>query len=159
MGRTAASRAADLADEGSLACTAGFSPHAASAQPEECIEAPMTIGEVARQFGITLRTLRFYEAKRLVAPQRRGSMRLYRHADRERLSLILTGRRLGFTLTEIKELLDRPGRHGLHLSREQCVEQINMLERQKRGLEQALTELRQIYSDFYRSLLEDPKRR
>jgi len=118
-------------------------------------DVPMTIGEVARAFGITLRALRFYESKRLIAPLRRGSNRLYGASDRERLALVLTGRRLGFTLAEIKELVERPDGRNLHLTREQCLEQINMLERQKRSIELALGELRQIYTSFYRSRFED----
>ena len=116
---------------------------------------PMTIGEVAREFGMTLRTLRFYESKRLVTPQRRGAVRFYYRHDRERITLILTGRRLGFTLAEIRELVNRSGGNNLHLSREKCVEQINLLERQKRGIEVAIAELRQIYTSFYKLLLED----
>lgn len=117
-------------------------------------DAPMTIREVAHQFGITLRALRFYEAKRLIAPQRRGPTRLYRRSDCERLALILAGRRLGFTLAEIRDLLGKPNGNTLHLTREQCVAQINALEQQKRSLEIALAELRQIYSSFYKKLLE-----
>ncbi|MGD0024374.1 MAG: MerR family transcriptional regulator, partial [Xanthobacteraceae bacterium] len=117
----------------------------------------MTIGEVAREFGMTLRALRFYEAKRLVAPQRHGAARLYRRRDRERIALILTGRRLGFTLAEIGDLVDRPGGKGLHLTRQKCVEQINLLERQKRGIELAIAELRQIYTSFYKAFLQDPR--
>jgi DNA-binding transcriptional MerR regulator len=118
-------------------------------------EALMTIGEVAREFGMTLRALRFYEAKRLIKPERHGSLRLYGRHDRERITLILTGRRLGFTLAEIKDLVGKPDGEGLHLSRQQCVEQINLLEQQKRGLEIAIAELRQIYSSFYQKLLEE----
>jgi len=114
----------------------------------------MTIGEVAREFGITLRALRFYEAKRLIAPYRNGALRLYRRIDRNRIALILSGRRLGFTLAEIKDLVEGPSGH-LQLTREKCLEQINLLERQKRGIELALGELRQIYTSFYKSLLED----
>jgi DNA-binding transcriptional MerR regulator len=120
-------------------------------------DTPMTIGEVARQFGITLRALRFYESKRLVFPQRHGATRLYCRGDRERLTLILTGRRLGFTLAEIGDLVGRTGGGGLDLSREQCVEQINLLERQKRGIEVAIAELRQICTAFYKALLEDTR--
>ncbi len=119
------------------------------------IDTPMTIGEVAREFGLTLRALRFYEAKRLIVPERSGASRLYRRCDRDRIALILTGRRLGFTLAEIKYLLDAPGGNNLHLSREKCIEQINLLERQKRDIELALSELRQIYTSFYRSHLKD----
>ncbi|HTV37427.1 MAG TPA: MerR family transcriptional regulator [Xanthobacteraceae bacterium] len=122
----------------------------------EAADPPMTIGEVAREFGLTLRALRFYEAKRLITPQRNGSIRLYRRCDRDRIAIILTGRRLGFTLAEIKQLVEAPGGKNLHLTREKCIEQINLLERQKRGIELALSELRQIYTSFYRSLLDDP---
>lgn len=122
-------------------------------------DGPMTIGEVARAFGITLRALRFYETKRLISPQRNGSTRLYGGGDRERIALILTGRRLGFTLAEIKRLADGADGKKLHLTRKKCVEQINLLERQKRGIELALGELRQIYTSFYRTLLDgDPCR-
>jgi DNA-binding transcriptional MerR regulator len=124
----------------------------AGATPDDV---PMTIGEVAREFGVTLRALRFYEAKRLVAPERRDAVRYYNSSDRERITLILTGRRLGFTLAEISDLVGRPGGNGLHLTREQCVEQINLLERQKRGVELAIVELRQIHTSFYRSLLKE----
>jgi DNA-binding transcriptional MerR regulator len=68
--------------------------------------------------------------------------------------LILAGRRLGFTLAEIRDLLGHPDDTTLRLTREQCVAQINALEQQKRGLEMAIAELRQIYSSFYRKLLE-----
>lgn len=118
-------------------------------------DAPMTIGDVAREFGMTLRALRFYESKRLIAPQRCGAIRYYHRCDRERITLILTGRRLGFTLAEIRDLVGRPGGKSLHLTREKCVQQINLLERQKRGIEVAILELRQIYTSFYKMLLED----
>lgn len=115
---------------------------------------PMSIGDVAREFDLTLRALRFYEAKRLIAPQRLGTVRLYRRGDRARIALILTGRRLGFTLAEIRDLVGRPGGDGLDLSREQCLAQISLLERQKRGIDLAITELRQIYSAFYKRLID-----
>jgi len=127
----------------------------ATAAADTSAEVLMTIGEVAREFGMTLRALRFYEAKRLIKPERHGAIRLYRRHDRERITLILTGRRLGFTLAEIRELVGKPEGDGLHLSREQCVEQINLLEQQKRGLEKAIAELRQIYSSFYQKLLDE----
>jgi DNA-binding transcriptional MerR regulator len=117
--------------------------------------APLTIAEVAEQYGITPRTLRFYEAKQLIAPYRRGTTRLYRSSDCRRLGVILDGRRLGFTLAEIKHLLTRPNDGGLQLTREQCVKQISMLERQKRGIETAIAELRQIHTSFYQRLLDE----
>ena len=115
----------------------------------------LTIGEVAQQYGITLRTLRFYEAKRLLTPHRHGATRLYGSSDRKRLNIILTGRRLGFTLAEIKLLLSKASDGALQLTREQCVNQIKLLEQQKRSIETAITELREIHTSFYRRLLEE----
>lgn len=65
-----------------------------------------TIGELCAEFGVTPRTLRFYEYKELLAPKREGLRRLFTHRDRARLKLILQGRRFGFTLDEMKDLLD-----------------------------------------------------
>ena len=64
------------------------------------------IGDLASQFGITLRALRFYEDKGLISPQRNGTTRLYDYRDRARLKLILLGRKVGFSLREVKQLLD-----------------------------------------------------
>jgi DNA-binding transcriptional MerR regulator len=122
--------------------------------PGDANGAPLTIAEVAQQYGVTPRALRFYEAKRLIAPNRRGATRLYRSSDCKRLGIILTGRRLGFTLAEIKHLLNRPNDGGLHLTREQCVKQISMLEQQKRSIETAIAELREIHTAFYKRLLD-----
>jgi DNA-binding transcriptional MerR regulator len=111
-----------------------------------------TIGELARESGVTLRALRFYQSKGLLAPQRNGGARVFSHADRDRLALILQGKRLGFTLTEIREMLTARARgctNALPISRRKCVEQINMLERQRRDIETALAELRQIYTEMF----------
>jgi MerR HTH family regulatory protein len=71
-------------------------------------QAEFTIGELSREFGMTLRALRFYENKRLVAPRREGSTRIYSRTDRSRLALIRTGKKLGFTLVEIRSMLAGP---------------------------------------------------
>lgn len=65
-----------------------------------------TIGELATEYDTTLRTIRFYEDRGLLAPERRGSSRIFRERDRVRLQLILRGKRLGFTLEEIANVLD-----------------------------------------------------
>ncbi len=65
-----------------------------------------SVSQLARQLGVTARTIRFYEDKHLIAPQRAGTTRVYTHRDRARLMLILRGKRLGFSLREIKEFLD-----------------------------------------------------
>ncbi len=63
------------------------------------------IAELAREFGVTPRTIRFYEAEGLLAPLRNGQRRIYRGRDRTRLRLILRGRRLGFRLAEVREIV------------------------------------------------------
>src|SRR5262249_37647301 len=65
-----------------------------------------SIAELAREFAVTPRTIRFYEDEGLIKPQRQGLIRIYSSGDRARLSWILRGKRLGFSLGEIKELLD-----------------------------------------------------
>lgn len=65
-----------------------------------------SIAELAREFAITARTIRFYEDEGLIKPKRQGLTRLYSAGDRTRLGWILRGKRLGFSLAEIKELLD-----------------------------------------------------
>ena len=110
----------------------------------------VTIGELAREFGISLRALRFYQSKGLLAPRRSGHARVYNHQDRERLVLILQGKRLGFTLSEIGEMIAKTAAakvdQSLPMSRKKCIKQINMLEQQQRDLVHAIAELRRIYT-------------
>jgi len=65
-----------------------------------------TVRELADQLGVSTRTLRFYEAEGLIAPERRGTARIYHPRERARLKLILRGRRFGMTLAEIREIID-----------------------------------------------------
>src|SRR4030095_14686892 len=65
-----------------------------------------SIGELCDEFGVTARALRFYEDEALIAPERRGTQRLYTDRDRPRLPWILRGKRVGLSLADIKELLD-----------------------------------------------------
>jgi DNA-binding transcriptional MerR regulator len=76
-------------------------PAAASGAP-----ATFTIGELAREFDLTTRAIRFYEDCGLLMPQRRGRNRVYTARDRTRLKLTLRGKRLGLTLAEVKDLVD-----------------------------------------------------
>ena len=70
------------------------------------------IGDLAREFDITLRTLRFYEDRGLIHPKRDGSTRLYSDYDRSRLSVILLAKKVGFSLVDIQEVLRRCRRKG-----------------------------------------------
>jgi DNA-binding transcriptional MerR regulator len=106
-----------------------------------------TIGDLAREFGVTLRTLRFYEDRGLLSPRRDGTARIYDLRDRDRLSVILKGKQLGFTLTEIRAMLaeDRVANGvaaNLNLSLDKIEDQIRHLEQQRIEIDEALAELR-----------------
>jgi DNA-binding transcriptional MerR regulator len=137
---------------------AAASSHAGRAAPipstaDAGAESGFTISDLARDFGVTLRTLRFYEARGLLSPARNGMTRIYSARDRVRLSLILKGKQLGFTLVEIRAMLAEEdkaaeGGHdgaasvgGLHLSREQIAEQLELLRTQRGEIETAIGEL------------------
>jgi DNA-binding transcriptional MerR regulator len=112
-----------------------------------------TIGDLAREFGVTLRTLRFYEDKGLLNPARDGLTRLYSAQDREHLQLILKGKRLGFTLVEIGDMIAHHGdgkMASLAISADAVKEQIAHLERQRQEIDDALAELRRNYEGLSR---------
>lgn len=122
-----------------------------------------TIGELAREFGVTTRSIRFWEDQRLLSPIRIGSKRLYRRRDRARLKLILRGKRLGFTLNEIREtfvLYDQAHGESKQLRYYLGVleEKRQQLIRQRQDLEDALDELTQSYHHC-KQLLEEQERR
>lgn len=104
-----------------------------------------TIGDLAREFDVTLRALRFYEAQGLLNPRRDGQMRLYGVEDRARLTLILKGKSLGFTLREIRALIEdretRPADGRLALSAAQIEDQLDMLRSQRQEIDQAIAQL------------------
>lgn len=106
-------------------------------------ERSWTIGEMAREFRLSLRALRFYEDRGLLHPRRRGTTRIYSGGDRRHLQMILKGKQLGFTLTEIHDILARGNSElELNLPADQIVAQIHHLEHQLSVLELALAELR-----------------
>ncbi|QNN65487.1 MerR family DNA-binding transcriptional regulator [Sphingomonas rhizophila] len=105
-----------------------------------------SIGELCDEFAVTARALRFYEDEGLIAPERRGTQRLYSERDRARLAWILRGKRVGFSLAEIKELLDLydvgDGRQTQRLKTiEHCRNRIANLERQKIDIYATIDEL------------------
>ncbi len=105
-----------------------------------------TIGELAREFDVTLRTLRFYEDKQILSPRRQGTTRLYGRRDRARLKLALLGKRVGFSLVEIKEMLDlydlKDGQViQMRVALEKFGRQLDVLKRQKLDIDQAIDEL------------------
>jgi DNA-binding transcriptional MerR regulator len=114
-------------------------------------EPSYSIGELARKFDVTLRTLRFYESRGLLNPSRQGQRRRYGREDVDRLTVILKAKKLGFTLSDIRDMIAADGeasRHALKLSREKCLEQIAVFERKLAETEEALAELRWIYTSL-----------
>jgi DNA-binding transcriptional MerR regulator len=110
------------------------------------MKSQFTIGDLSREFGVTLRTLRFYEDKQLLSPKRQGNNRLYSRRDRARLKLVLMGKKVGFPLTAIKNMLDlydlKDGQvTQLKVSLDKFAAQIELLHQQKRDIEQAIEEL------------------
>jgi DNA-binding transcriptional MerR regulator len=110
-----------------------------------------SIAELAREFGITARTMRFYEDEGLIKPRRQGLTRLYSAGDRTRLSWILRGKRLGFSLAEIKELIDlyQVDRTGVQQLRELLRRSrlhIDDLQRRRRDLDAQIQEFKDVES-------------
>ena len=110
-----------------------------------------SIAELAREFAITPRTIRFYEDEGLIKPRRQGLTRLYSTGDRTRLSWILRGKRLGFSLAEIKELIDlyQVDRTGVQQLRELLRRSrlhIAELERKRRDLDAHIDEFKEVES-------------
>lgn len=107
-----------------------------------------TIGEMCDAFGVTARALRFYEDEKLIAPERRGTTRLYTDRDRARLTWILRGKSVGFSLSDIRELLDLydvgdQQQTQMLATRDRCRERIQALHRQKRDIDATIAELEQ----------------
>lgn len=110
-----------------------------------------TIGELAKEFGVSLRALRFYEDRGMLLPLRRRGVRRYSVRDKERLATILQGKQLGFTLAQIAEILretDLGGANGLNLSLALVEQQMRALETQKREIEQGLEVLRSTHAQL-----------
>jgi len=120
---------------------AGEAPDFALRRPDP----EWTISEVSRTYGLTLRALRFYESKGLIAPRRFGGARYYTARDRTRLKLILAAKQMGFTLSETATMLGQAGEAAdgaLPLSVETVQSQIAFLEGQRSAIDGALDQLR-----------------
>jgi len=107
------------------------------------------IADLAREFGISTRAIRFYEAKGLLTPERVGATRVFRRRDRARLMLILRGKRLGFSLRDISDYLslydaDRTQTAQVQLLVDMVDKRLKLLEDQMTDLQTTLGELREI---------------
>ncbi|TCD13242.1 MerR family transcriptional regulator [Oricola cellulosilytica] len=108
-----------------------------------------TITELTREFGISTRTLRFYEDEGLIHPVRRGRTRLFRPADRVLVRQILRGKRLGFSIAEIREIIQMykspPGEAGqLRTIIDKAAEKREELRQKRKDIEDTLAELEQV---------------
>ena len=123
----------------------------------------MTVTELARETGVTARAIRFYESKGLLHPQRAGTTRIYTHRERGRLQLILRGKRLGFSLTDIGDYLnlydaDPTQQDQIMLLLAKVDARIKELESQKIDLEASLTELSAVKDQALIALKNNTKR-
>lgn len=117
------------------------------------------IGEMAKSFGVTLRALRFYEDKGLIAPRREGATRLYSRRDRARLKLILLGRKVGFSLRDVKQMIDLYDPKGsnarqLKMTLDKSEKQLVRLHKQRDAIDEAITDLTGAISHVRRSMAE-----
>lgn len=116
-----------------------------------------SIGEMCDEFDVTARALRFYEDEQLIHPERRGTQRLYSDRDRARLAWILRGKRVGFSLTDIREMLDLylvgDGRRTQkQVTLQRCRDRIVKLEQQRIDIDATIAQLRE-----WVDLLENPQ--
>jgi DNA-binding transcriptional MerR regulator len=119
-----------------------------------------SIGEMCEAFGVTARALRFYEDEELISPERRGTTRLYTDRDRARLTWILRGKSVGFSLNDIRELLDLydvgDQQHTQMLAtRDRCRDRVRALHRQKKDIDATIAELEEFCTFLDERLKKD----
>jgi DNA-binding transcriptional MerR regulator len=117
-----------------------------------------SVTELGRDLGISARTIRLYEAKGLISPCRAGNNRVYTNRDRSRMILILRGKRLGFSLREIKEYLDLYDVDPTHAKQlrlllKSVASRVRRLEEQRLALDQTLAELREVEAQARAALI------
>ena len=117
--------------------------------PDSTVEEFYTITDLTREFEVSTRTIRFYEDEGLIHPVRRGRTRLFKPSDRRLLMFILRGKRLGFSISEIRDILGMykspPGEHGqLKLLLQKVNEKREMLLQKRRDIEETITEFDQV---------------
>ncbi len=142
-----------ITESGALLCclSTGFPKalvqfRAEATESDKALNKYYSITELTREFGVSTRTLRFYEDEGLIHPERRGRTRLFRTADRRLIQEILRGRRIGFTIAEIREIIqvykEPPGESGqLELLMKKVDEKRADLRQKRKDIEETLAEL------------------
>ena len=125
-------------------------------------EKTYTISDLAKEFGVTTRTIRFYEEKGLITPLREGQKRLYSPADRVRIKLILRGKRIGMTLQECVDFIDMydPGHNNddqLHSLIDDVKHRREKLQQQKKDIDDMLSGLEEVQALCEAALARDSK--
>lgn len=103
------------------------------------------ISDLAKEFDITTRSIRFYEDEGLIQPERKGSMRIYNRRDKTRLKLILRGKRLGFSLAEIRELFEL---YDTHQGDTQLTEMLKIIDEKEAVLMRQLDDIKNMLEDL-----------
>lgn len=137
----------------------GGQPAASTAQPDNARW--YTITDLSCEFGITPRAIRFYEDQGLLSPERRGQNRIYSRRDRARLAWVLRGKRVGFSLADIREMIDlydlddgRRKQREVTLAR--CKQRLVDLKAQRMDLDEVISELED-FTATMSALLQDKK--